>query len=214
MELIPIYRKLLSRFGRQGWWPMTNGFSPPEWEVCIGAILTQNTNWLNVERALLNLKNERIITPADMSGEKEDSLREAIKPSGFYRQKAARLKTFADFVLGFGTFGEFKRTVTRGQLLNVSGLGPETADSILLYALGRPVFVIDAYTRRVFSRLGFKNSNNYEEWRLFFESGLPKDVNVYKELHALIVELAKKYCKAKPLCNMCLLNKICSFHKR
>ncbi len=210
MELMAIYEKLLKRFGGQGWWPMSNGFSPPEWEVCVGAVLTQNTNWRNVEKALENLKAGKVLSPVDMVSTEADELERMVRPSGYYRQKAARLRVFADFVLGFGGFGRFSRKVTREQLLDVRGLGPETVDSILLYALGRPVFVIDAYTKRVFRRLGFKDEHDYGGWRRFFESGLPPYVELYKELHALIVELAKGCCRPKPLCGECVLNEECA----
>ncbi len=213
MNLISVYQKLLKRFGRQNWWPMTNGFEPPEWEVCIGAILTQNTNWKNVELALQNLKAEKILTPVDIIKKKTSALEKTIKPSGFYKQKAKRLQIFADFVLSFGTFTEFSKNVTREQLLDVNGLGPETVDSILLYALDRPVFVIDAYTKRVFTRLGLAKKKNYEEWRHFFESNLPPDVGLYKEFHALIVELAKNCCRPRPLCKHCILNWECINYK-
>jgi endonuclease-3 related protein len=214
MRLLEIYQRLLERFGKQDWWPVSNGFSPPEWEVCLGAILTQNTNWKNVERALENLKAEKIVTPIDIIKTKTPQLEKAVMPSGFYRQKGRRLQIFADFVLGFGDFRLFSNRVTREQLINVPGLGPETADSILLYALGRPVFVIDAYTKRIFTRLGFAKKKRYEEWRLFFESRLPKDVGVYKEFHALIVELAKSSCRPKPLCEDCVLNSHCINNKK
>jgi len=186
-----LYEKLLERFGEQGWWPMSNGFEPPEWEVCVGAILTQNTNWKNVEKALENLKKSGVISPDDIIKIEKSKLEQIIRPSGFYRQKAERLRIFADFVLGFGPFKKFSESVTRVQLLKVKGLGPETADSILLYALNRPVFVIDAYTKRICRMLNISKSQNYEELRSFFENSLPKDVKVYKELHALIVELGK-----------------------
>ena len=209
MELLDVYARLLKRFGAQNWWPMVNGFSPPEFEVCIGAILTQNTNWKNAEMALENLKSGGIVAPLDIVKTETGVLERGIRSSGYYRQKAGRLRIFADFVLGFGGFERFYREVTREQLLGVPGLGPETADSILLYALGRPVFVIDAYTRRVFSRLGHGDKKGYDEWRSFFERNLPRDVDIYKEFHALIVELAKKFCRPKPACGSCPLGEIC-----
>ena len=197
----------------------TKEFRPPEWEICIGAILAQNTNWSNVERALDGLKAAGMTGIMDVMSAKTADLENAVRPSGFYRQKAGRLKLFADFVMGFGGFRRFSHKVTREQLLKVRGLGPETADSILLYALGRPVFVIDAYTRRVFTRLGFDiercsrrksgEGSVYEEWRRFFESILPKDAGLYKEFHALIVELAKRHCRARPVCKGCPLGKEC-----
>ncbi len=192
---------------------MKNGFDPPEWEVCAGAILTQNTNWRNVERALGNLKGGGIISPQDVMKTGGARLRELIRPSGFYRQKAGRLRTFAGFVIGFGNFREFSEKVTREQLLRVDGFGPETADSILLYALGRPEFVIDAYTRRVFTRLGRVEGGGYEGWKTFFESGLPEDVGIYREFHALIVELAKGFCRKGPVCAGCPVNGLCAGKK-
>ncbi len=209
MDLTSIYEHLLDRFGHQRWWPMTNGFSPPGWEVCIGAVLTQNTNWGNVEKALANLKAGKVLSPVDMMGTETPDLERLVRPSGFYRQKAARLRVLADFVLGFGGFRQFSRKVTRQQLLGVQGIGPETADSILLYALGRTVFVIDAYTKRVFTRLGLADGGDYEGWRRLFESNLPRDADVYKEFHALIVELGKKSCRPKPLCGDCILREMC-----
>ncbi|MBN2330831.1 MAG: endonuclease III domain-containing protein [Candidatus Aenigmarchaeota archaeon] len=210
MDLLSVYEALLDRFGRQGWWPMSNGFSPPEWEVCLGAILTQNTNWRNVELALANLRVAKVTGPREVMETSLHELERLIRPSGFYSQKAERLRHFAAFVLGFGGFEKFSADVTRPQLLGVSGLGPETADSILLYALGRPVFVIDAYTRRVFKRLGIDGMNGYEEWRGFFEENLPRDVDVYREFHALIVELAKADCRKDPSCGRCVLSSKCA----
>jgi len=219
-ELLALYENLLEHFGKLEWWHMERGFSPPEFEVCVGAILTQNTSWKNVERALENMKAKEITGIMEVMNTKLPELEEAIRPSGFYKQKARRLKGFADFVMGFGGFRQFSKKATREQLLKIKGIGPETADSILLYALNRPVFVIDAYTRRVFTRLGIltkrysrqngrKNLNGYDDWKHYFESNLPKDADLYKEFHALIVELAKKYCKAKPDCDECPLGKKC-----
>lgn len=214
MDLPAIYSELLDRFGQQGWWPMSDGFSPPELEVCLGAILTQNTNWNNVEKALKNLKAGNVVCPEDVIETGTSELERLIRPSGFFRQKAARLKRFAGFVESLGGFERFSMDVTREQLLGVKGLGPETVDSILLYALGKPVFVIDAYTRRVFSRLGFAGLKGYEEWRGFFEERLPKDVEVYREFHALIVELAKSHCRKEPSCGRCPLNAECIRSRR
>jgi len=209
MKLEGIYKKMLAHFGPREWWPVSNGFAPPEWEVCVGAILTQNTNWRNVERVLDNLKNEKMISPTDIKNIDKASLERLVRPSGYYRQKAERLKTFADFGLSFGAFPGFSKNVTRERLLGVKGLGPETADSILLYALGRPVFVIDAYTKRVFRRLGIIDSDDYEKLRKFFEESVPKDAEIYKEFHALIVEHAKNYCRKRPLCSGCVLRDGC-----
>jgi len=224
MGLIQIYEALHEAFGSQKWWPISGGFSPAEWEVCVGAILTQNTNWKNVEKALCNLERVGITSIPKLIGTQHTVIEDAIRPSGFYRQKAERLRVFADFIQSLGGFGQFKKTVTRNLLLEVKGIGPETVDSILLYALERPFFVIDAYTKRVFTRMGFNlidrqtkfgkpvkvnPKDEYELWRWFFESTLPKDVNIYKEYHALIVRLAKRFCRKMPLCNECPLNNEC-----
>ena len=209
MDVMDVYEGLLGRFERQEWWPRRHFFHPRELEICVGAILTQNTNWKNVEKALENLSEKKLTSPESILKAESKKLEEAVRPSGFYRQKAERLKLFAGFVTGLGGFDSFAEKVTREQLLNVKGLGPETVDSILLYALGRPVFVIDAYTKRIFKRLGFMTFNSYEDWRNFFERNVPKDRYVYMEYHALLVELAKKFCKTKPLCSDCPLNDIC-----
>lgn len=183
------YEKLLKEYGPQAWWPMRRGFSPKEWEVCVGAILTQNTNWRNVEKALDNLIKSNVVTPEATLKTSSRRLEQLVRPSGFYKQKAERLKTLAKFVLSYGSFSDFKR-VERQELLKVKGVGPETADSILLYACGRPFFVIDAYTKRFARSLGMKPAD-YETLRAHFESRLPKDVALYKEFHALIVEWGK-----------------------
>jgi endonuclease-3 related protein len=185
------YQKLLKAYGRQAWWPMKRRFHPREWEVCVGAVLTQNTNWRNVERALDNLVKSRIVTPEATLAISTRKLEQLIRPSGFYRQKALRLRTLAKFVLAFGSFGAFKK-VEREELLKVKGIGFETCDSILLYACGRPYFVIDAYTRRFIKALGLRTANDYESLRHYFEKRLPKDAALYKEFHALIVEWGKR----------------------
>ncbi len=209
MDVMDVYRCLLGRFERQEWWPRKHFFHPREFEICAGAILTQNTNWNNVESALGNLSEKKLTSPESILKADIKRLGEAVRPSGFYRQKAERLKLFSEFVVGFGGFDSFAERVTREQLLELKGLGPETADSILLYALGRPVFVIDAYTRRIFKRLGFMVFRTYDDWRNFFERNVPKDKYVYMEYHALLVKLAKKFCKTKPICSDCPLNDVC-----
>ncbi len=210
MHPIKIYEKLLDHFGSQDWWPMKRGFEPKELEVCIGAILTQNTSWKNVEKALLNLKSSNCVTFEDLLNIKPGELENLIRPSGFYKQKAKKLKNFVYFVRKSGGIDKFFKSAEREELLNINGIGFETADSILLYACSQPIFVVDAYTRRAFSRLGFIDENwKYDEIRLFFEKTLPKDLVLYKEFHALIVELGKNYCRKKPLCKECPLCKIC-----
>lgn len=209
MNVREAYEHMLTGMGRQEWWHMERGFSPKEFEVCVGAILTQNTNWTNVEKALHLMKEKGMTSPQKISSANLKTLEEAVRPSGFFRQKAQRLKAFSSFIDGFGGFAQFSRKVTREELLGLKGIGPETADSILLYALGRPVFVIDAYTKRIFTRLGFPEQKGYEEWRRLFEDSLPKDAQLYKEYHALIVEHAKRTCRKKPLCEECFLRGKC-----
>jgi endonuclease-3 related protein len=183
---------LLKEFGRMNWWPAGREFVPKEWEVCAGAILTQNTNWKNVEKALDNLEAAGIITPGATLNLRQEKLELLVRPSGFYRQKAVRLKALAELVSEFGNFDNFVKKVRREELLAVNGIGPETADSILLYACGRPVFVADAYTRRFLEAVGVKTAHDYESLRRYFEERLPEDVDLYKEFHALIVEWGKR----------------------
>lgn len=208
-SLLDIYRKLFSAFGPQHWWPARTPF-----EVMVGAILTQNTNWGNVERAMANLKATDVLTPERINATTFLRLTRLIRPSGFYNQKTQRLKTLAHFLLERydGDIRKVRReevSKVRGELLALDGIGPETADSILLYALGKPVFVIDAYTRRVFSRHGFlSEKQGYSDWQGLFESELPRDEKLFNEYHALIVRLAKTHCRQRPLCDECPLSNI------
>jgi endonuclease-3 related protein len=190
-----MYTRLLKEFGHMNWWPAGRDFVPKEWEVCAGAILTQNTNWKNVEKALDNLKAAGIITPDATMKMRMEKLELLVRPSGFYRQKAVRLKALAELVSEFGNFDNFVKKVRREELLAVNGIGPETADSILLYACGRPVFVVDAYTRRFLETLGVKAARDYDSLRSYFEKRIPKDVALYREFHALIVEWGKAHGK-------------------
>lgn len=202
MDLLNIYNKLLECFGRQDWWPMQRGFKPAGWEVYVGAVLTQNTNWGNVELALRNLKRAGLLSREDIRGVSKKRLAKLIRPAGYYNQKARKLKILASF----------SGKPERESLLKLWGLGPETVDSILLYAHGKPFFVVDAYTRRVFSRMGFQldAKTGYEEIRSIFESNLPRDTGLYREFHALIVELAKRHCRTRPLCKNCPLADECN----
>jgi endonuclease-3 related protein len=197
-ELLKAYNSLLKDFGHLAWWPMKRRFRPKEWEVCVGALLTQNTNWRNVERALDNLAKANIVSPEDISKISIKKLETLIRPSGFYRQKAERLKTLAAFVLSFGSFERFMKKTGRDELLKLKGIGFETADSILLYACCRPHFVIDAYTRRFVKTLKIKTRTDYESMRLYFEKHLPRNVALYKEFHALIVEWGKRKTRTAP----------------
>ena len=220
MKLIEIYNLLLKAYGQQLWWPTTKeGKIKPEYtggpkndkqklEVSIGAILTQNTSWKNVEKTIVNLNKEKLIDVKKIKEIKKESLEEIIRPSGFFKQKAERLKIFSDFISN-KKFSKLKRQ----ELLSVKGIGPETADSILLYACGKPEFVVDAYTKRVFNRLGLINTEDYNKVKEFFQKNLPEDVKIYQEFHALIVEHAKKFCKKTPECMNCPLKNFCKYYK-
>jgi len=208
-----IYNKLHTSFGPQGWWPLTikgnsskHHVGSPKtnnhrFEIIIGAILTQNTNWKNVEKALYNLSKNNLINPNKIKSAKQETIAKLIRPSGYYNQKAERLKLIAEFT-------QKNKEPTREQLLEVKGIGPETADSILLYAYQKPFFVIDAYTKRIFQKLGYKE-NNYDEWQTLFTNALPKDTKLFNEYHALLVELGKNHCKTKPVCDKCPIKDMC-----
>jgi endonuclease-3 related protein len=164
-------------------------------------ILTQNTNWKNVEKALYNLSKNNLINIDKIKKIKKEKLAKLIRPAGYYNQKAERLKLIADFI-------SKNPSPAREQLLNVKGIGPETADSILLYAYNKPFFVIDAYTKRIFQRLGYK-ADDYEEWQKQFTNNLPKNTEIFNEYHALLVELGKNHCKKKPICIKCPVKEMC-----
>jgi endonuclease-3 related protein len=204
-----IFDKLLKAFGPRHWWP---GESP--FEVMVGAILTQNTSWKNVEKAIEKLKARSVLTPEGIHRLKTSDLASLIRSSGFYRIKADRLKSFVDFL-----FEEFEGKIERmkkepaeslrKRLLEVKGIGQETADSILLYALQKPMFVVDAYTRRVLSRHGMiSNRDSYEEVQKLFMRHLPPDEKLFNEYHALLVHVAKSACKKIPQCDICPLRDI------
>ena len=197
---------LLAAYGQQHWWPADSAF-----EMMVGAILTQNTNWQNVEKAITQLKAVDALDAQTMLDMDEARLRELIHPSGFFRQKAARLRLLCSFYLEQGREQGIKNLPdARASLLSLNGIGPETADSMLLYALGTPVFVVDAYTRRIFARLGLTAADaTYSELQEYFHAQLDKDVSLYKEFHALIVQHAKHYCRVKPLCTHCPLGPSC-----
>ncbi len=205
-DLTGIYRILHRRFGPQHWWPGDTAF-----EVMVGAILTQNTNWRNVEKAISNLKTLDLLDPRRINEVTHKRLMGAIRPAGFFNQKSRYLKEYCRYyVSAYGADVRKMRAVQtkrlRDELLGLKGIGPETADSILLYALDKPVFVIDAYTRRIFSRHGMLSEQaSYSTWQEHFVSLLPKNVKVYNEFHALIVKLAKEYCKKTPRCVECPL---------
>jgi len=197
-----IYNKLYRHFGPRKWWPAKSPF-----EVMVGAILTQNTAWSNVEKAIACLKREKLISPQKMARVPEKKLRILIRSSGFYNEKAKKLKALTVFLFD-SCKGRLKKlasrdtAVLRSELLSIKGVGPETADSILLYALEKSIFVVDAYTKRIFARHKLVESDAaYDEVQRFFMTNLPLSVELYNEYHALIVELGKNYCKnRKPRC--------------
>jgi endonuclease-3 related protein len=206
-ELQPYFETLRASLGPQHWWPARTPF-----EVIVGAILTQNTNWTNVERAINNLRREKLLTPAAMARVNLRHLERLVRSSGYFRQKARKLKEFVHFLrceYG-GSLARMFRTPTeqlRERLLAVHGIGPETADSILLYAGGHRVFVVDAYTKRILARHGLAHEKTgYEEVRTLFESSLPRDAALYNEFHGLIVNVGKNWCRTRnPRCECCPL---------
>lgn len=213
LSLNDIYLKLLHHFGRQNWWPAETPF-----EVIVGAILTQNTAWKNVEKSINILKENRLLSPERLVAMSDNELAEYIKSSGFYNLKAKRLKNFLFFfqTYKFSLDKLKKEPAIREKLLNIKGIGKETADSIILYALELPIFVVDAYTKRVFYRLGFLESEDvsYDSVQDLFHSSLPMDNKFFNEYHALIVELAKNYCKKNPVCKGCPVTKDCYYQKK
>lgn len=204
--LMNIYRTLYQAFGPQHWWPAETPF-----EVIVGAILTQNTSWRNVEKAIQTLKVKGMLNPEGIRNLKRTHLSRLIKSSGYYRIKAERLKAFVDFL--FEEYGgdlrkmrEEEMEKLRAKLLKVKGIGPETADSILLYGLKRPIFVVDAYTRRILSRHQLVSKEaSYEEIQRFFMDHLPHEEGLFNEYHALLVHLGKTFCKRVPKCESCPL---------
>ena len=209
-----IYDKLLNHFGNQNWWPAETKF-----EVIVGAILTQQTSWKNVEKSIKNLKDKNVLEPKKLFNLPVKRLESLIKPCGFFKVKTKRLRSFLEFFVenydsNLDIMFETSLNDLRNNLLSVHGIGPETCDSILLYAGDKPIFVVDAYTLRLCERYSIINSRNYEEVRKFFEKNLSKDVNLFKEFHALIVELGKNYCKTKPKCVECPLKRGCEYANR
>jgi endonuclease-3 related protein len=205
-----IHRLLLQQHGIQHWWPADSAF-----EVMIGAMLTQNTAWTNVEKALANLKQADVLSLEGLMAIPEQALAQHIRPSGYFNQKAKRLKLFCDWYQSHGEHDGLSTIDTeslRQKLLSVYGIGPETADDILLYAFNRPVFVIDAYTRRIFSRLGMiAGDERYDDLRHRFQNNLDADVPLYNSYHALIVSHGKDICKKTPICQQCILEKECKY---
>lgn len=228
-----IYRLLLKAFAPQGWWPATpRGALAPVYvprsygprsgteiaEICAGAILTQNTAWTNVEKALAGLQGAGLLSAERIADCPLPRLAALIRPSGYYRQKARRLRDFfararREHPEGLRRwFRSAPAEDLRRELLSYRGVGPETADSMVLYAAGLPSFVIDAYTRRIGERLGLGRGGDYDRWKGIFEAGLPRRADVYNEYHALLVRLGKDFCrKTLPLCGGCPLRGQCDY---
>jgi len=209
-RLVPleVYEKLLAAYGPQHWWPAEKPF-----EVMVGAILTQNTNWQNVEKAIANLKAHDMLHCEVIASSNPDQLAEIIRSCGTHMQKARYLQQFSLFYYNNGKrkgLMKWPLSVLRHRLLSVHGIGPETADSMLLYALDRPVFVVDAYTKRLFVRLEhFSHELAYDSIQNYFQQRLPESLPLFQEYHALIVEHAKRHCRTKPLCSDCPLYESC-----
>ncbi len=207
--LTEIYELLYAAFGSQHWWPGETPF-----EIITGAILTQNTSWANVEKAIKNLKSAERLTPEALHRIDVSQLAQLIRPAGYYNVKAERLKSFVDWLFDNydGALAGLEGTNTdqlRAELLAIKGIGRETADSILLYALGRPVFVVDAYTARITVRHGLIEPDaDYEQLRALFELNLPRDTQLYNEYHALLVRAGKEFCKPKARCPGCPLERL------
>jgi len=212
-RLQDIYEHLLAAYGPQGWWP---GDSP--FEVIVGAILTQSTAWTNVEKAIANLRAAHALTPAGLLALTTEETAALVRPAGYFNVKARKLQALAEFLAhrhgsDLDSLLALETGRLREALLGVYGIGPETADSILLYAAHRPVFVVDAYTRRVFSRLGLvKDTISYPDLQALFTSHLPPDASLFNEYHALIVRHGKVCCRKRhPQCGACPLRPVCAF---
>ena len=206
--LLNMFSAMLDTLGPSRWWPADSPF-----EMAVGAILTQNTNWGNVERAIANLKNAGVFSPRALHGLPDDALAELIRPAGYFRLKAGRIKHLLAFIndeLGgdITALGQEDMASARERLLAVKGVGPETADSILLYGLGLPSFVADKYTARICSRHGWlPEETGYEELREFFMDALPPDVALFNEFHALLVRVGNGWCRPRvPRCEICPLS--------
>jgi len=214
-----VYRLLLSEYGRQGWWPVTRtAGGEPEYlggprdrrerfEVAVGAVLTQNTSWKNAARAVSSLSAAGMIDPAKLASSSSDEVARLVRSSGYYNQKARRLRILARYFLETGDGPPERRS-----LLELEGIGPETADSIMLYAWSSPFFVVDSYTKRLFSRLGvIRGNESYDCIRGLFEGSLGKSPEIYNEYHALVVEQCKRRCMRVPACDGCPISALCAY---
>ena len=211
-RFMAVYWRLHAAHGPQHWWPGDSTF-----EIMVGAVLTQNTAWTNVEKAIANLKAAKALSPETIAATPLRRLAAWLKPSGYFNIKAKRLRSMCAWLIHKGGTRKIARLPTgalRAELLQVHGIGPETADDILLYAFQRPVFVIDAYTRRLFTRLGLTGADKtYEELRAFFEHALTQQgehkTRLFNQYHALIVAHGKQACRPRPLCSGCCLASLC-----
>ncbi len=211
-KLLPdFYRRLFRRFGPQGWWPGRTRL-----EIIVGAVLTQNTSWANVERAIRNLRKAGLLNYQALIRARTGDIARALRPAGYFNIKTRRLKNILDYLETRyrGDLGRMARrdtAVLRDELLAVNGIGPETADSILLYAFGRPVFVVDAYTKRILERHGLTSGPaDYHGVQALFSDNLKGSAALFNEYHALIVRAGKDFCRSRPLCAGCPLE----FHLR
>lgn len=214
LKLNAIYKSMYGHFGPRGWWPGEGKF-----EICVGAILTQSVSWRNVAKAINNLKNEGLLDIFEMDRRPAEEIERCIIPTMYYRMKARKLKAFVHHVTE-NHHGDLEKMFNqelaelRQELLGIYGIGPETADSIILYAAEKPIFVVDAYTKRIFSRLGFWAENiSYNQMQEFFMRHLPPDTQFYNEYHAQIVGVGNRFCSSKrPRCIECPVNNFCN-HK-
>jgi endonuclease-3 related protein len=211
LELEELYKKLRDNFGYLNWWP-----GDTKVEIVVGAILTQNTAWKNVEKAIKNLRERKMLSLERLASTELRELEDAIRPSGFYRQKAKRLSNLFKYIKkNYSTLERFfdkGKNELRNELLNLNGIGNETADSIVLYAAEKPTFVIDAYTKRIMHRVyGINEEIEYNKLKEYFESRLRPDLELYKDFHAQFVELGKRFCKKKPLCDECPIRDYCRY---
>ncbi len=211
-KLFTRYNQLLAQHGNHKWWPADTPF-----EVALGAILTQATSWRNVEKAMDNLKDAGAFTPEEIASISQSALERLIRPSRYFRMKARKVRAFVDHIADRPMHVMFTQDVPelREELLSIYGVGPETADTIILYAAGKPSFVVDSYTYRLFSRLGWVTGRyNYDKLRALFMDNLPHDVDLFNEYHALIVSHGARVChKNTPNCQECRLQTSCAYYQ-
>lgn len=223
--LVSVYKRLFSAYGPQGWWPIVDGKTgaceytggapknrEEAFEIIVGCILTQNTQWdPNVVRAIGSLKGEGKLDAAVLASSKSSVIAPLIKSAGYFNQKTDRIKRIATFWMDHPKLFDLDVSTLRSALLAQHGVGNETADSIILYAAGKPSFVVDAYTKRIMARMGLCDQGvSYDELQTMFHTSLDVDEGLYKEYHALLVELAKRHCKTKPICEGCPLAVMCA----